>query len=365
MSTTAMMTGRERFTRMLERRDQDRVPRFDQFWPETLDRWRSEGMDKDWADQQVLDWMRADVDMAWGLMVVPFPGQRDILEEDDETQLIRDANGQVSRWWKNKFGTPEHVSFGCTDPDIWNSTYKPALIKNGHGADLKVSKEQIDKAHAKGLFATMGQPDLFESVRQLVGDEVVLMSVLTEQEWVRDMATTYADIYIAGWDAVWDAGGHFDAAWIFGDIGFRNGPFFSPAVYRDLFWPQHVRMVEWAHDRGIKLLYHTDGDVKCFIDMFIEGGFDVYQPIEAKAGMDVRELVPKYGDQLSFWGNINMALVSEGDRDAIEHEVVSKLKVGMTKKCYAYHSDHSVPPGVSWEDYQFIIQLLDEHGNYE
>jgi hypothetical protein len=32
---------------------------------------------------------------------------------------------------------------------------------------------------------------------------------------------------------------------------------------------------------------------------------------------------------------------------------------------YAYHSDHSVPPTVSWDTYQFIMHLVDEHGRYD
>ena len=52
------------------------------------------------------------------------------------------------------------------------------------------------------------------------------------------------------------------------------------------------------------------------------------------------------------------------DRAKIEEEVRSKLAAGMATKSYIYHSDHSVPPQVSWETYQFIIGLLDKYGRY-
>lgn len=32
---------------------------------------------------------------------------------------------------------------------------------------------------------------------------------------------------------------------------------------------------------------------------------------------------------------------------------------------YAYHSDHSVPPLVSWEAYRLILTLLDRYGRYD
>ena len=30
-----------------------------------------------------------------------------------------------------------------------------------------------------------------------------------------------------------------------------------------------------------------------------------------------------------------------------------------------YHSDHSVPPQVSWKTYQAIIGLIKKYGNYD
>ena len=41
------LTGRERVNRALERRDHDRIPRWDHPWPETLERWRGEGFEGD------------------------------------------------------------------------------------------------------------------------------------------------------------------------------------------------------------------------------------------------------------------------------------------------------------------------------
>ena len=38
------LTSRERVNRMMERRDQDRIPRHESFWPETITRWAGEGL---------------------------------------------------------------------------------------------------------------------------------------------------------------------------------------------------------------------------------------------------------------------------------------------------------------------------------
>ena len=114
----------------------------------------------------------------------------------------------------------------------------------------------------------------------------------------------------------------------------------------------------------MKIIFHTDGDVNSVVPMYVEAGYDCLQPLECKASMDIRNLVPKYGDKLSFFGNIDIMVLATNDPALVEKEVLSKLKAGMSRKGYIYHSDHSVPPGVSWQTYQQVIRLLDQHGNY-
>ncbi|MBL4700670.1 MAG: hypothetical protein JKX85_05365 [Phycisphaeraceae bacterium] len=214
-------------------------------------------------------------------------------------------------------------------------------------------------------FCALNGIESFEAMRQLVGDEVLLMAMAEDPEWVVDMSNTYTDLILREWQILLKTGIRADAVWVFGDVGYNRGPFFSLNMYRQLIQPDHQRLVRFAHEHNMKFIYHTDGDVRTLIDAFVENGYDCIQPMEAKANMDVRKLAPQYGDRLSFFGNIDMTVAGKNDRDALEHEVTSKLAAGMVNHGYAYHSDHSVPPGVSWPTYQWLIELLDKYGRYE
>jgi len=152
--------------------------------------------------------------------------------------------------------------------------------------------------------------------------------------------------------------------WIYGDMAFNHATFCSPQDYRELIWPFHRKMCDWAHERGMKTIYHTDGQVNAVIELYIEAGIDVLQPLECKAGMDIRNLVPKYGTRLGFFGNIDVMKLIGGDLEMIEEEIRSKFEAGMSSNAYLYHSDHSIPPQVSWELYQDIIRLVDKYGTY-
>jgi uroporphyrinogen decarboxylase len=96
----------------------------------------------------------------------------------------------------------------------------------------------------------------------------------------------------------------------------------------------------------------------------IEAGWDCLNPVEVKAGMDLRELKPLYGDRLAFYGGIDVRLMSAEDDSVIEEEVRTKIECAKQGGGYIYHSDHSVPEDVSWDNYQRLMKLVHRYGVY-
>lgn len=76
-------------------------------------------------------------------------------------------------------------------------------------------------------------------------------------------------------------------------------------------------------------------------------------PLEAKAGMDVVELRKRYGSRLAFYGNIDATKMA-GPREVIESELRRKIPMARNGG-YVFHSDHSCPPDVTLERYQWIL----------
>jgi uroporphyrinogen decarboxylase len=356
------LTGQERVNRALERRDHDRVPRHDTFWSETITRWQEEGLNGE--AKQVLALLRSDFHGLQWLWPMAFPGREEVVRLDQETRDVRDGNGKLVRYWRKKSGTPEHLGFDCDSREKWEKVYKPALLHSGLQNDPEAVRRQYLIGRENGKWCHLTGVESFEETRSLMGDEITLMAMAEEPEWIQDVSRTFTDVLLRNFDAQMATGIQPDGLWIYGDMAFKTATMCSPAMYRELIWPDHKRLVDWAHAHRMKFIYHTDGDVNGVLDLYLEAGFDCIQPLESKAGMDVRRLAPKYGDRLSFFGNMDVMKMMTNDRAIIEEEVTTKLAAGMAKQGYLYHSDHSVPPQVSWDTYQFIIALLDKYGQY-
>ena len=358
------MTGRERVNRMFQRRDHDRVPRHDTYWTDTIQRWQSEGLEG--GVGAVLSQLDGDFEHLDHIAPCPYPDRREIVGEDERTEAYVDPWGATLRAWKDKCGTPEHIGFGCTSRQTWEEVYKPIYqkLQPAHYAQERATA-QFGIGRKSRRWCFLSYLESFEATRRMMGDEITLIAMAEDPDWVVDVSRTYTDVLIKYLEFVVAGGIEPDGMWMAGDMAYNHGTMCSPQMYRDLIWPDHKRLVDWCHQRGMYVIFHTDGDVNGVLDLYIEAGIDCLQPLEAKANMDLRRLCPDYSDRLAFFGNIDMTVLGSNDRDRIEAEARTKLDAGKATKGYAYHSDHSVPPTVSWSSYQYLIELLDTYGWYE
>ena len=93
-----------------------------------------------------------------------------------------------------------------------------------------------------------------------------------------------------------DAGaGLLDGFVIWGDVAYKKCTFMSPAYWREYFKPWVAEMTAYAHAAGLPVIYHGCGNVKAIFPTTSTIGVDAYNPLEAKAGMDVLELRRQYG----------------------------------------------------------------------
>jgi len=90
------LTGLERIRRTLNREPIDRIGFGESFWGETITRWRKEGHLGE--KEMVTPHFGFDLNGCWCLNnVADLDFKPQIIEEDDETKLVRDGNGALLR----------------------------------------------------------------------------------------------------------------------------------------------------------------------------------------------------------------------------------------------------------------------------
>lgn len=352
------MTSWERFKRMYEHREADRIPIIDEPWSGTLRRWRREGMPEgmDWCDY-------FDVDKLGIINIDISPRMPEItLEETDRYYIRTSPWGVTMKHFKEEDSTPEFLDFTITTQEAWDQAKKQMTLEDDR-IPWEMLRQNYDKWRAEGRWIRAVFWFGFDVTHSwMMGTENTLIAMMEEPELVEDMFDTYLSRCETLFSRVWDAGYRFDEIFWYDDMGYKGTTFFSPNMYRSMLQPYHKRAVDWAHNRGVYAQLHSCGDVMTLLPDIVATGVDALNPLEVKAGMDAFKIKKEYGDKLVLHGGINAVLWN--DKDAILEEIDRKVPVLKENGGFIFSSDHSIPNSVSLENMKAIVEEVKRVGRY-
>ena len=365
----------ERMNKALRHQEPDRVPVSDFFWNRFVERWREdlelppEANPYDYYD---LDWVVTAPNMdPW---IRPF----EIVEETQNEVVVRTGFGVILRkkfdcpmpemtaWDTDTFEKLESAEFDDpADPRRFFEAGDNQISGVGEGFERN-SPPWVDTVKAQRPdFPVYGSMiEASECLTRLIGQENAMLWMGLHPERMGAAINRIGAHYVECARAAMEAGaGLLDGFVIWGDVAYKRGMFFSPDYWRDYFKPWVKAMVDEAHVRDLPVIYHGCGNVHAIFEDFIEIGVDAYNPLEAKAGMDVVDLRAAYGHRIGFCGNGDIQVWERGDREEIRRDVLRRLAAAEGGG-YIFQSDHSVATDVSGKTYDYIVNLVREFGAY-
>jgi uroporphyrinogen decarboxylase len=365
----------ERIAKALRHEEPDRVPISDFFWGSFTERWRKElGLPADASPYYYydLDWIVTVLNMdPW---IRPFQ----TIRETPEEVVVKTGFGAIMHkhfafpmpemraWETDSFEKLERAAFdNPRDRRRFFAVGDNQIAGVGDGFQ-RGSPAWIETVKSlRPDFPVYGSMiEASECLTRLVGQENAMMWMGEYPERMGAVINRIGAFYLDMARAEIEAGaGLLDGFVIWGDVAYKKCTFMSPAYWREYFKPWVARMTEAAHAARLPVIYHGCGNVKAIFGDYIDMRIDAYNPLEAKAGMDVVELRRQYGHRISFCGNSDIQVWETGDRDAIRREVLRKLNAAKGGG-FIFQSDHSVSSSVSGHTYDYIVELVRQYGRY-
>ena len=351
------MTPRERVLACLAGECPDCVPMRDAPLRWAIERWEREGMPKNGFPSSFFE---NCIDGSGFDDSLRLPTE--ILENDGRKRLVRGADGVTAWILPHENSTSHAIDFLIKTRKDWEH-HKDRLTLDITRMSPKTLEWYRELSAKRRSWSGVTVSGPFGHMCGLIGMPRTLEVMAEDPDWFLDVAETYANYHIGMVELLRKQGINLDGLFVADDITFVTGPFFSPAMYRELIMPGEKKMYDYIHDCGGHVFRHTDGNNWKLIPLMIEAGVNFLDPLEVQAGMDLQEVKDAFGRKLVWCGNIAARVLYRGDRKEIEAEVRRKLAV-FPQGGYLYRVDGPITDEASFESYRFLIECVKKYGRY-
>jgi len=204
---------------------------------------------------------------------------------------------------------------------------------------------------------------IFDDTVLLLGWPLFTRAVYQERNKLRkllDKFTYVQEVLAKGWAEL------DPAAYMYGDdIAYKHGLMISPKFLREDWLPRVKRVIEPVRKKGIKALFHSDGNLWRFIDDLIEVGFEGLNPIEPAAYMDIGDVKAKYGDKLVLLGNIDCSQVLPlGSASDVEKATVECIRKAAPGSGFCLGSSSEIIPAIPMTNAVTMYKTARKYGLY-
>jgi hypothetical protein len=245
-------------------------------------------------------------------------------------------------------------------------------------ADLNYWKIKTDsvKNSGKGIMASLGGTALgdialvpglnLKHPKGIRGVEEWYISTLIREDFIKEIFDRQTDIAVDNLSKIYQTiGDGIDTVFICGtDFGTQNSTFCSPETYARVWLPYYKKVNDWIHQNTTwKTFKHSCGAVEPLLNLLIESGFDIINPVQINAaGMDPVKLKQKYGDRIVFWGGgvDTQGVFAFGTPQQVKEQVKRQCSIFNQDGGFVFNTVHNIQANVPFDNVIAMLEALKE-----
>lgn len=270
----------------------------------------------------------------------------------------RDKFGTVYLF--NEHGEPVSVDGPIKSREDLEEFDMVSMLEAGDlgGSKAVIDKTGKDKAHFVGI------SDPFRMSWLLLGKmETLLMAYILDPRLVHGLARVTTDYNKAAIDMIAKTGA--DGIIMNGDLAGEITTIMSPKHHREYIKPYHKEIVDRAHQQGLKIVKHSDGNLWPILDDLLDAGFDALHPIQPQC-MDIAEVKAYVDGRMCLVGNIDCRdLLETAPEEEVEKTVKETIEKAGPGGGYIISSSNSIHPDCKPENYIAMIRAAHKYGGYD
>lgn len=229
--------------------------------------------------------------------------------------------------------------------------------------DERIVRQIYDKAMGWSRETTFlcgsHRDTLWEKCYMLVGMENAMCFFHTDPEAMREVLHRIMDFQLGIAAHYLKAG--VEMVNMSDDLGTQCGLLLSPELIREFLVPEYRRLFALYKARQVLVNFHSCGHIEPVLDLFLELGVDILNPVQATAN-DLAAIRRKTAGRMALQGGISSGLIAAGPPAAIQAEVRRRMWELGREGGYFCGPDQGMP----WPDahIQALRDAVEAFGRY-
>ena len=297
---------------------------------------------------------------------------------DDPSKRVEHPDGAID--WIQENGAIYRLPAGESDTQLYrpaitgelteaevDRAFPPSPVSNDW-ADREAARAAIAAVHERGLAVLINHVFIpMMATWGAVGMERSLVEMVLQPElYCRIMDNSVAATKATSESFYAAVGSEAECVYaIADDVATHTGMLMSPDDYRRYVKPRHAEIVRFVKARtNTKFMLHCCAAMKPILPDLIEIGVDVLNPTQTSAaGMDPFELKREFGDDITFWGGIDvLELLPFGTPADVEREVKRHIDALAPGGGYIFSPSHMIQRFTPPENVLTMYQTALEYG---
>lgn len=222
-----------------------------------------------------------------------------------------------------------------------------------------------EESRSKNKFRMLAAIDPFEDLSCAFGLEALLEKIAKDPVSVFGEFKKSASNSIKRLDAALGRDRDIDGIWLWSDMAYKKGLFFSTSFYKNYLFPLHKEICSFSVSKGLPVIMHSDGNLSGIMGLLIEAGFSGLHPAESSAGMDLEELKKKYKNKIVLIGNFKLDLLRHNNIKELVSSFKKRLDIAVEGSGYIFGFESPISSDIDIDKYKLVLDIVRGYGRTE
>jgi len=229
---------------------------------------------------------------------------------------------------------------------------------------FKTTREEVEKLKEEGYWIVggFGTDTFWCQAWYLRGFRRLMIDLYENPKFVEKLMSKLLDYYVGIGKQLVELG--VDQINMADDIAGQTGMIISPRLWRKYVKPYYKRLIDALKPKVKYFFYHSDGDLRAIIPDLIEIGINILNPIQSDC-MNPAELKKLYGDKLTLWGGLSVQeTLPHGTIEDVKNEVKRLIEECAPGGGFILGTSNLITQDTPIENFLAIYDAVKKYGKY-